>query len=109
MAFVSKRHRHQDGPGAEEMRRVFERYETPYPFEDRWVAIHCIGPDHDDSEESASIHGTRGAYRCHACGLTGNAVTLLARMEGIKYDEAEELLADSATGKSEPEELGDWI
>lgn len=108
MALVTKGQSHSSSVGAEEMRRVFERYDVPYPLEDRWVAIHCIGPDHNDSEESASVHGARGAYRCHACGLAGNAVTLLARMEGIEYGDAEVIVSGDA-GESGPEGVSQWI
>lgn len=93
---------------------MFDRYGVDYPFEDRWVAIHCIGPDHNDSEESASVHGTRGAYRCHACGLRGNAITLLARMEGSSFSDAEKILKDSDESASgEPDASAvrrqDWL
>lgn len=108
MVLRTKGRTEEVGCGPDEMGRVFARYDVPYPFEDRWVAIHCIGPDHNDSEESASVHGTRGAYRCHACGLAGNAVTLLARMEGLEFNDAEAIVRGDSD-ESEPEGLSEWL
>jgi DNA primase len=61
-----------------------------------WAAMKC--PYHDDSDASASVNVTEGRFRCHACGVAGDAwdlicehdrVTLKAALNADRYQVAE--------------------
>ena len=72
-----------DKPGA--MRRLFVRYDEPVPSGYNWISVHCINPEHVDEEESASVNPIEGAYKCHGCGLRGDAYAILQALEGVDF------------------------
>jgi len=53
-----------------------------------WKAIRC--PFHPDRNQSASVSLT--GFKCHACQRKGNAVTLVASVEGVTPSKARELI-----------------
>ena len=55
-----------------------------------WRAVKC--PFHDDSSASASVCAT--GFCCHACGIKGNAITLVAMVEACSNKDAVSLLKD---------------
>ena len=50
----------------------------------RWTKIRC--PFHDDRRPSASVNALY--FRCHACGMHGDAIQLVMEKEGIGFKEA---------------------
>lgn len=47
----------------------------------KWVSFRC--PFHDDRYPSAAMHRVHTTWRCHACGLWGNAARFLSIKKGI--------------------------
>lgn len=62
-----------------------------------WKSIKC--PFHGDSTASASVNVDLGAFKCHTCGMTGDAIKLIREQEKIGYDEAVEF-SRQVLGKS---------
>jgi hypothetical protein len=66
-----------------DIRPVIEHYGSDVPklnLGGRWKKVNCINPDHPDENASANTNGF--GYRCHACGLAGDAIRLVERLEG---------------------------
>lgn len=51
-----------------------------------WRPIKC--PFHDDKMASGSINVALGAYKCHACQMSGDGIKIIELQEGIGYGEA---------------------
>ena len=62
-----------------------------------WCPVKC--PFHEDRSASASVNLDRGGFRCHACGVHGDALKLIMEQEGIGYLEAL-TFAESVLGES---------
>jgi len=58
-----------------------------------WRPIKC--PFHDDRMASGSVNLDKGAFRCHACGVKGDAIGLIKTQEGIGYVDALRFAEDS--------------
>lgn len=59
-------------------------------------------PVHDDRVASASVNRGKGLWHCHACGAGGNAVSLVAALESVDYQEANRIvraLVGGSTGQ----------
>lgn len=63
---------------------VLRHYGSEPPDTTGWVTINCINPKHDDNNASARTNGI--GYMCMACGLKGNAITLIMKIEGVTFD-----------------------
>jgi DNA primase len=65
-----------------------------------WRPVRC--PFHDDRNASASVNLNLGGFRCHACDVKGDAVSLIKQREGLDYRGAvafaQEVLGKSVTG-----------
>lgn len=109
-----KRTRHKsDLDKSAAMVALFERYDEVMPPGYSWVAVHCINPEHLDEEESASVNPIVGAYRCHGCGLKGDAYAILQNLENVDFRQAVDLLGSE---RSSPDSDGkrkvgrfDWL
>jgi DNA primase len=62
-----------------------------------WRGMKC--PFHEDSHASARVNIELGAFRCLACGMSGDGLKLIRRKEGMKYAESIEY-ARQVFGKS---------
>lgn len=51
-----------------------------------WRSIKC--PFHGDRMASASVNLEKGAFACHACGMKGDAISLIKRNEKLDYRSA---------------------
>lgn len=51
------------------------------PDNDRWMSCRC--PFHGDRQASASINRT--GFNCHACGVQGDALSILMDQEGLDF------------------------
>lgn len=51
-----------------------------------WQAMRC--PFHEDRVKSASLNQERGRFKCHACGVDGDAIDLVMAVEGKSFREA---------------------
>lgn len=51
-----------------------------------WRAVKC--PFHEDRLASASVNIEMNGFRCHACGMSGDALKLIQRHENMSYGEA---------------------
>lgn len=54
--------------------------------------IHC--PFHNDKNPSLSVDKKVGMFHCWACGEKGTLYKLVAKLEGISYDDAKKKLKD---------------
>lgn len=50
-------------------------------------------PFHGEKTPSFNVNPARGIFHCFGCGVGGNAVTFVMKMEGISFPEAVKLLA----------------
>lgn len=51
-----------------------------------WRPIKC--PYHEDRTASASVNLSKGGFRCHGCGVAGDAIKLVMTQEGLGYADA---------------------
>ena len=62
-----------------------------------WRPLKC--PFHEDRNASASVNLNLGGFRCHACGVSGDALKIVMEQEGLGYTDAvkfaEEVLGTS--------------
>lgn len=69
-----------------------------------WQAIKC--PYHDDRTASASVSVSKGAFHCHACGVKGDAYSLIQAYEKCDFKRAVEigntLTADTNQAPTKP-------
>ena len=56
--------------------------------------IHCFNPHHDDKTPSMSVNRAKGQYKCHGCGISGNAYNYLVIKRGMKEGDAMKLLVE---------------
>ena len=71
-----------------------------------WQEIHCINGAahaHDDRLASASVKIHEGAYNCHACGLKGDALSIVQELEGLDFKGAVAHL------NAESVEISEWL
>lgn len=67
------------------------KYGYPIVLQDKFnFKILC--PFHDDNKPSLAVHKDSGIFKCWSCGAKGNIVSLIAKIEGVSYDEAKEKL-----------------
>ena len=67
---------------------ILEYYGSP-PIEDGrgWTPIRC--PFHEDGDASASYRSDdEQVFKCHSCGMKGNAAQLIMKKEGVGYWDA---------------------
>ena len=77
------------------MTRVMAHYGLDTgPLSSNWRAVKC--PFHDDSSASASV--CNSGFCCHACGIKGNAVTMVAMVEACSNRDAMSLIKDLDPG-----------
>lgn len=81
-----------------------------------WRALRC--PFHADRLASASVHLGKGAFRCHACGVKGDAISLIKDREGLDFNGALNFTAEvfgqrvegvrHTTRKDKPRSVSRW-
>src|SRR6266702_1807460 len=92
----------RQGPGVNRMTdaiiAVLEHYgAVSVPHGTGWRSMRC--PFHQDSVKSGSIHAERGIFNCHACHMSGDAVTLIRKHEHMDRSAALEF-SRSVLGQS---------
>ncbi|NJD91799.1 MAG: DNA primase, partial [Geobacter sp.] len=50
-------------------------------------------PFHGEKTPSFNVNPGRGIFHCFGCGVGGNAITFVMKMEGLTFPEAVKLLA----------------
>lgn len=68
---------------------VIHRYHpewVPPPNKSLWCRCAC--PFHGDETPSAAVNYRVDAYNCMACGVKGNAVSIIKKQEGVTHREA---------------------
>jgi DNA primase len=67
-----------------------------------WRALRC--PFHDDRTASASVNIELNGFRCHACGISGDAIKLIMDRENVGFEAAcefaRQVLGQSVEGVS---------
>lgn len=53
----------------------------------------CIMPNHRDSDPSFTANEDKGLFRCFGCGVAGDVVSLVMRVEGLTFMDAVKRLA----------------
>jgi CHC2 zinc finger len=69
-----------------------------------WVTFRC--PFHDDRNPSAGMHRTRTTWRCHACGVGGNAAVFLGMLKKVSTRQAHARLVARRYHDEVPEATG---
>lgn len=90
------------------IKEVMEHYYPGWdPPEDEgwreWLPTEC--PVHGDSNPSASVNYTLDAFKCHACGYSGDYLKIIEREEGCSFAEAvrtAERIAESSSVEVPP-------
>jgi DNA primase len=85
-----------DDPEAD-LLAVFDKYNLPEPRHGEHP-MKC--PVHDDRVASASVNRGKGLWHCHACGAGGNAVSLVAALESVDYQEANRIVRGLVGGST---------
>lgn len=72
------------------MQRKFPDWQPPDADQARQgrVWLPCLCPWHGDEHMSAGISYELDSFKCLACSVGGNAVTLIAQQEGVSNQEA---------------------
>ena len=63
--------------------RYYHPWFVPPPVRIGWIKVLC--PFHDDNRASAAINYDLDSFSCLACGLSGNAFTMVKELEGGDY------------------------
>lgn len=64
-----------------------------------WQSIHC--PFHDDNQASASVNLDVDGFKCHGCGVSGDALKLIQEQEGLPDRASAEQFAKEELGISD--------
>lgn len=64
----------------------FPEWEPPEDTGSDWIKCFC--PSHDESIPSASVSFLRNAVNCHACGFSGDYLSIIKDKEGCDYGTA---------------------
>lgn len=80
---------------------ILEYLGQPLPGGRRSGKVKAKCSFHDDNVASAQIDYQHNRYRCYACDESGDAIELIMRHEGVKFEAAKQLCAD-ITGQAEP-------
>lgn len=70
----------------EVIHRWFPDWQPPYNNGREWISCRC--PFHGDSSPSAAVSFTRNAFKCFACPVKGDVISLLQEREGVSSAEA---------------------
>src|SRR5690606_861507 len=60
------------------------------PDTDKWISVLC--PYHSEEKPSARVNGHLGAFKCLACGVSGDCLKLLRKEENLDYAGAQRRL-----------------
>ena len=77
---------------------VVESYQLPQ-FHRRGSGAIALCPFHDDHNPSLSIDGTRGLYKCFACGAAGNVFSFVREMHALQQNHHSMYATDVAVGE----------
>ncbi|QHB41238.1 DNA primase [Mycobacterium phage Chupacabra] len=81
---------------------VIHRYHPEWdPPEDNgkdWIK--CLCPFHAEDRPSAAVSFERQAFSCLACGVKGDAVTLIKKQEEVSYAEAQRISQSLSPGSN---------
>ena len=69
-----------------------------------WETVKC--PYHDDTTASASLNVELGAFNCHACGISGDAIKLIMQWEGLSFGEAVRVATETYGAQSSAPSYG---
>lgn len=69
--------------------RWYDDWKPPRDTGKEWVA--CLCPFHGDTRPSASVSFQNNAFACYACGVKGDALSLIRRREGVSHKRANEI------------------
>ena len=64
-------------------------------------SIKCFSPHHEDSSPSMSVNVAKGLYRCHGCGIKGNAYQYLTDIRGWEPQRAMQRLEESGATREQ--------
>lgn len=68
---------------------------TRVPDATGWASMRC--PYHKDRDASASINATLGKFRCHGCGVHGDAFDLIQHHDQVDFKGARTIATNFGT------------
>ncbi|WP_425298242.1 CHC2 zinc finger domain-containing protein [Nocardia abscessus] len=82
------------------IRRYHPDWEPPSDTGRDWIA--CLCPFHGETNKSASVSFEHNAFRCHGCGMKGDAISIIRQQEEVNYSEAVRITKEISPGSDEP-------
>lgn len=82
------------------IRHYYPEWDPPKDRGTEWQKALC--PFHGESNPSASISFRNDAFRCHACGAGGSAISIIMREEEMTYRQAIEYAESIFAGSDIP-------
>lgn len=76
------------------VRHYYPAWNPPVDDGRKWVP--CLCPAHEETRPSAAVSFQLDSIACLACGFKGNAVSIVARKEGMRYQAAIKRAAEIA-------------
>lgn len=81
--------------------RVIQKYHPEWkPPPDKGLWNKCICPFHNESRASAGLSHRLDSFSCLGCGLKGNSITLIQRIERCSYGEAARIAEEVSSGSN---------
>jgi DNA primase len=75
---------------------VLEHYGATINRSSGSFAMRC--PFHDDRHASGSVDLNKDLYNCFTCGVSGDAISIVMRQEGISFVEAKRIVEELTDG-----------
>lgn len=84
-----------------DIRLVLEHYglERELPEAYNWRPVRCVFHDEKNASASYISHDDSQGFNCHACGVSGDSISVIEKVEGLDFKEAM-ALAEQITGES---------
>lgn len=80
------------------IRRYHPEWEPPPEGKRTWIKTRC--PFHGDDNASAGVSYELDSFSCLGCGLKGNSITLIQRIERCSYGEAARIAEEVSSGSN---------
>ncbi|WP_131810143.1 CHC2 zinc finger domain-containing protein [Mycolicibacterium mucogenicum] len=82
------------------IRSYFPGWDPPEDNGKTWIKVCC--PFHGESRASSSISFEHNAFNCFACGVKGDAASIIRQQEKVSRAEAERRAAEVSGGSHKP-------
>ncbi|AGS82743.1 DNA primase [Mycobacterium phage AnnaL29] len=88
-----------ESPIAKVIQRYYPDWEPP-PDHNEWNK--CLCPFHGDGTPSAAVSYDLQGFNCLACGVRGDAISIIRHEEEVSFAEAQRIAEGLSVGSGEP-------